>query len=284
MNTQLPTEFPSCPTQLTTAQISQYRDDGYLAFLGVLSPDEVAEARSALSTLVQKVARDERREKKGSFWQLPGSGFGIQFEPGYAPEDASDAELELKIRKLMWYCDQHPHFAYLSSQHPRIQGVLASLIGPDAIMFQDMALIKPPFIGSEKPWHQDDAYFAVTPLDAICGVWIALDDATVENGCMHVIRGGHHVGPRKHYHGRDCEIVDDRIDAAQAVPVPLPAGGAMFFSGLLPHQTPPNASPDRRRAVQFHYRSAQSQIIPRDEYDRVFAEADGTPASCAAAR
>jgi ectoine hydroxylase-related dioxygenase (phytanoyl-CoA dioxygenase family) len=150
-------------------------------------------------------------------------------------------------------------------------------------MFQDMALVKPPFIGSEKPWHQDNAYFSVTPLDSVLGVWIALDEATAANGCMHVLRGGHQLGALRHFHGRDCEIMPQRVDESQALAVPLPPGGAMFFYGMLPHQTPPNSSPDRRRALQFHYRSASSQVVPRDEYDRIYAEADGTPASCAAA-
>ena len=57
----------------------------------------------------------------------------------------------------------------------------------------------------------------------------------------------------------------------------------MFFAGMLPHQTPPNSSPQRRRALQYHFRSASSRIVPREEYDRVYAEKDGTPASCAAA-
>ena len=83
--------------------------------------------------------------------------------------------------------------------------------------------------------------------------------------------------------------MDDMMDSARpdgvllAVPVELRAGGALFFAGMLPHMTPPNTSPDRRRALQFHYRSATSQIVNQAEYDRVYAEADGTPASCAAA-
>jgi hypothetical protein len=52
----------------------------------------------------------------------------------------------------------------------------------------------------------------------------------------------------------------------------------MFFYGTAAHQTPPNSSPDRRRALQFHYRSANSQIVSREEYDSIYAEADGTPA------
>jgi phytanoyl-CoA hydroxylase len=205
----------------------------------------------------------------------------VQFEADYVPR-ANDEDLELQVRKLMWYHDQHPHLQFCATEHPCTMGILETLLGPQPIMFQDTALIKPPFIGSEKPWHPDNAYFSVTPLQAIVGVWIALDEATVVNGCMHVLPGGHSLGAMKHFHGRDCEIVPQRVDEAQARAVPLPPGGAMLFYGMLPHQTPPNSSPDRRRALQFHYRSADSRIVAREEYDRIYAEADGTPASCAA--
>lgn len=272
--------YPTCPSKLSQEQTDQYWREGYLAFDSVLSPEEVAQARSAISELVRKyVATNQTRIGR----------FFVQFEPRYKATDPTDPELELKVRKLMWYHEQHPWFAYLVKQHPKIQGVVSSLIGENPVLFQDMALIKPPFIGSEKPWHQDDAYFTVTPLDSVCGVWIALDDAAVENGCMHVIPGGHRLGPLRHFHGpvegshTDCQIVEGRLDVSQAVPVELPAGGGMFFHGLTPHETPPNRSPQRRRALQFHYHSATSKAVTHDEYARVYAEADGTPASCYAA-
>jgi phytanoyl-CoA hydroxylase len=278
--------FPPCPTALSDEQVAQYWREGYLVFTDVLSAAEVDETKAALSELVQRVANCAAPERKGAFWNLPGSRFGIQFEAGYVP-NGDEPDLELKVRKLMWYCDEHPRLHEFVYRHRKIQGVLESILGESPILFQDMALIKPPFIGSEKPWHQDDAYFAVTPIEMICGVWIALDEATVENGCMHVLPGGHLNGPLKHYHDRDCEIRPDRLQRAEietrTVPVPLPPGGGMFFSGLLPHQTPPNSSPDRRRAVQWHYRAATTQFISQDEYNRVFVETDGTPASCAAA-
>jgi hypothetical protein len=276
-------KFPLCPTALTTAHVRQYERDGYLAFTDVLTPREVADAKAALTELVRRVAHHPQAERNGQSWKMPDAPLFVQFEPGFEPRDASAAELELKVRKLMCYISSDAHLDGLTRRHTRICGVVESLLGAGAILFQDMALVKPPFIGSEKPWHQDTAYFSVTPLGAIAGVWIALDDATVANGCMHVIPGGHHDGPKRHFHGRDCEIVEGRLDFDRQVPVELPAGGAMFFHGLLPHQTPPNSSPARRRALQFHYRSATSQIVKHEEYDRVFAEADGTPASCAAA-
>lgn len=255
--------------QLAAAQHAQFNRDGYLAIADLLTRTEVDSARAALSALVQQHAA-----APGTLGRLH-----VQFEPG-VPADSAE---ELRVRKLMWFCAVNPALDNLAQRHPKIRGIVESILGANPILFQEMALIKPPFIGSEKPWHQDNAYFSVTPLDAVLGVWIALDDATVANGCMHVLVGEHQLGPRRHHHTFDCEIVPDRRDPARAVPVELPAGGAMFFGGMLPHETPPNTSPQRRRALQFHYRSATSRIVSREEYDRVFAEADGTPASCAAA-
>lgn len=286
MTLSLASRFPVCPTELSPEQIAQFQRDGYLAFTAVLSDEEVENAKAALSELVLRVARHPDVNPTPTFWGVKGDRVAVQFEPGYNPPPPSeaDADIELKVRKLMWFCDEHPHLGGLSEGHPHIAGVLQSLIGADPILFQDMALVKPPFIGSEKPWHQDNAYFSVTPLEAVVGVWIALDEATVANGCMHVLPGAHREGARRHHHDRDCEIVPERVEPERATPVELPPGGAMFFAGMLPHQTPPNSSPDRRRALQFHYRSADSTIISQEEYNRVFAEADGTPASCNAAR
>lgn len=281
------TVFPKCPTALNLEQVAQFQRDGFLAFTDVLSLGEVETAKATLSQLVQdSIRNDNCAFEAGRTAQSKTSRFLVQFEAGDGGADMlalSNAQLELKVRKLMWFCEASPWFDRLSTAHPRIRGVVESLVGRNPILFQDMALVKPPFIGTEKPWHQDNAYFAVTPLEAVIGVWIALDDATVENGCMHVLPGEHKLGPRKHHHDRDCEIIPNRLNPANAVPVELPAGGAMFFAGMLPHQTPPNSSPHRRRALQFHYRSATSQSVSREEYDRVYAEADGTPASCAAA-
>ena len=248
--------------QLTADQLAQFHRDGYLAFPEILTPREVEEARQALATLIR---------------QYPRGRLLVQFEPGVPTRD------ELSVRKLMRFCEVNPFLDGLAHRHPKIRGVVESILGADPILFQDMALIKPPFIGSEKPWHQDNAYFAVTPLASVLGVWIALDPATVANGCMHVLPGEHRHGPRKHHHTFDCEIMPGRINPKQAVPVELPAGGALVFAGMLPHQTPANRSSDRRRALQFHYRSAGSRVVSAEEYNRIYAEADGTPASCAAA-
>ena len=154
---------------------------------------------------------------------------------------------------------------------PRMTAILDQLVGPGARLIQDMALMKPPHRGAEKPWHQDNAYFDWTPLDGVIGVWIALDPATVENGCMQIVPGSHRAGPAPHYHARDCQLVDEASRAARAEVVPLGPGGALFFSALLHHGTPPNRSPDRRRALQFHYAAARCRRMTFREHMTHFA-------------
>ncbi len=98
---------------------------------------------------------------------------------------------------------------------------------------------------------------------------------------MHVIPGGHHSGPRRHHWSRvDCEITTDEVDPSLAVPIELPPGGLMIFHGLLPHETPANRSSLRRRALQFHYQSAATEIVPREEHRRRFVAPDGVFVGC----
>jgi len=291
LQTLTPPDVQPFSGQFTDTDRNHFREKGYLAWNKILSDDEVAEARAGISEIINEHAFNDARstyrapgEKGKASFKSRSTRMEFETERGYEPHPDRNEELELKVRKLMWFENDAPIFKKIAFEHPNIRKVLDGILGEDFRMFQSMALIKPPFVGSAKPWHQDNAYFAVTPLDAIVGVWIALDHATVENGCMHLIEGGHKLGAFQHHHDKDCEIEAERFISKQVVPVELEPGGALFFYGMLPHQTPPNESPDRRRALQFHYHSARARKIDPREYDQVFAETDGTPASCAAAR
>jgi phytanoyl-CoA hydroxylase len=236
------TVLPAYRERLEAADLARFRDEGYLAMEGLLTADEVSACAEALDGLAR------RRP----------DGIGVQDEP-YYQKDADGAkaiEAPLRVRKLWKFAGVSPTLGAMI-RAPRLTAILDQLIGPDARMIQDMALMKPPHRGAEKPWHQDNAYFDWTPLDGVLGVWIALDAATVENGCMQIAPGSHRAGPAPHYHVRDCQLVDQAGRAAQAEVVPLQPGGALFFSALLHHGTPPNRSPDRRRALQFHYAAAR---------------------------
>jgi phytanoyl-CoA hydroxylase len=275
--------------------VELFERQGYLAFENALTPAEIEATRNALSEISRSLMQAAHQGKaeintmagvaknyRGIRVTKPGTNFSIQFEAGVDPMAVAVEEAELKYRKLGDYDREHETFEALVT-HKRVKGFLEQLIGQEVVLKNSMALAKPPFIGSEKPWHQDNAYFDYLPLELLGTVWIAVDDATLENGCMHVLPGQHRRGPLRHHHTTDCEIVSDRIDPTQAVPVPLAAGGIMLFSAMLPHQTPPNQTASRRRALQFQYRGVDTHQVSKEEYGKVFAEADGSPASCARA-
>jgi phytanoyl-CoA hydroxylase len=248
---------------LTDEHIDAYHRDGFLAVEGVLTPGEVESAKAALADLL--------------YFRVPHAERIVQPEPAikdawpsYTPDEKAAA-----TRKLFRFIEFEPRLKALALEHPAVQAILTRLLGGEApVLIQDMALLKPPHIGTEKPWHQDMAYFTWGPPEKIIGVWIALDAATAENGCMHVLPGTHTEGARPHFHLRDCQLADEAVEVERDVLVPLAPGGALFFSSLLHHGTPPNQSPNRRWALQYHYRAASATPVTRDEHAALFFDGD----------
>jgi hypothetical protein len=246
------------------AEVRHYLDRGYLAVVPALTPAQVADALDGLRAIL-----------------LDPRDADVEFEAWATGRlDALDAEQRFDaIRKFMWFVAYDERLKRLS-QDERLLSVVRRLAGDDdVVMLQDMALLKPPGGGREKPWHQDNAFFNLAPETATVGVWIALDEATPENGCMHVISGSHREGPAPHFQRRDWQICDDDVQSARDVVVPLPPGGALFFNGLVHHGTPANRTGTRRRAVQFHYVPRSAVQVTEDEHLAVFGS-EGRGATC----
>jgi len=254
------TIVPEFRSRLTRAEIEQFHHLGYFAMEGLLSIEEVSGCTAALHELALR-----RAELGDRIW--------VQEEPFFIQGGAHPlaADPELRIRKFARFVKVDARLA-AAAGHPNVVAILDQLIGPGHRLIQDMALMKPPFKGSEKPWHQDNAYFDWTPLDGILGVWIALDPATVENGCMQVIPGSHRDGPAPHYHVRDCQLADQGVQVDRIEVVPLRPGGVLFFSGLIHHGTPANMSATRRRALQFHYAAARCRRMTFREHMEYFSD------------
>lgn len=296
MDTATPAIYPSLPARPDAAMVERYRTDGYLAFLEALTPEEVRAASDGINQLVHKYAFNEERTEhvggvgrygkaikngRGLLFKSRSSDFHFQVEGTYEARPDRLDELADNIRKFQSYDKELPIYDYLAHNHPRLNALLESVLGPGFQPYSSMALCKPAHGGAEKPWHQDLAYFSVNRFDGVCGIWIALDRATIANGCMHVIPGGHRTGPRRHEWTRvDCEITTNEVNPADAVAIELPPGGLMIFDGLLPHETPVNNSGLRRRALQFHYRSAETHVAPKEEYRSKFVGSDGLFVGC----
>lgn len=231
--------------------LAGFHERGFLVIHNAFTPAEVGDTLDGLLDLING--------------KVPGYR-GVQFEKISRETIASLPEDEKQdvVRKLWKMVEHEPRVAAMAL-HPRLLALVERLMGEPPELFQDQALLKPPLKGREKPWHQDNAYFNLPPDTTIVGVWIALDRAVPENGCMFVIPGSHREGPVVHFKRRDWQICDTDVAATRALTVPLEPGGALIFHGLLHHGTPPSRSPLRRRAVQFHYKPASvAQIAPED--------------------
>lgn len=250
------------------AEIAQYRRDGYVVARGILGPHSVKLCRQALADLAS--GRIAARQTVRSY------------EKGYREQDLSPGERELHIRKFMDFLDDAP-VLNMAAMNRRLHRLMDQLVGTGRVLFQEMALIKPPHIGSEKPWHQDAAYFRVSDPSLIVGTWIALDPALRSNGCMEVIPGSHLLGAAPHEHEDDlnlCNIHADRVDPGRRVAVEMQAGDVLIFHSLLHHYTAPNTSSLRRRALQFHYHQTGLEWTDLEAHRRLFHDREGGYAGC----
>jgi len=128
---------------------------------------------------------------------------------------------------------------------PLFQDLGHDLIGPDVRLYWDQAVYKKPEPERSFPWHQDNGYNFVLPQQYLT-CWIALNDATLENGCPWVVPGLHRHGTLQHWlteAGWQC-----LKDPEGAIPIPVRAGDIAVFSSLTPHRTGPNRTAHVRKA------------------------------------
>ena len=245
---------------------SQLAGRGYAVLPGLLTAEEVAACNRQLAGYAARVeGLAARADFYGSGLQsvpIPGvPGASLQFEPGFDPAGKDAVARELGGRKFFQFA-QGDQFFWGLVRNRRILGVVEEVLGGGIQLLQSLALVKPPEIGIPKAWHQDTPYFPIMPVDETVGVWIALDRATLENGCMQVVPGSHRQGPVPHIEGPTGWMLDAAATAsaqAAAIALPVEPGSALLFDANLLHFTDANRSLQRRRAVQFHFSSARTK-------------------------
>jgi len=225
---------------------SHYEKYGYLIIPELLDPARLADARAESLA----ICRGERGRIDGATQASP-----------------RDDDLAVLRRYL---CIHFPHKISAAARNiaglPRLVQSLTRVIGPNIKMMQSMLFIK----SEGRPgqaWHQDETHIP-TRDRSLTGAWIALDDATVENGCLWVIPGSHRAGvlypDRAQNDPRfDCtrEAYGFHYREQDAIPVELPAGACLVFNGYLLHRSLPNTgSHGLRRALVNHYMSAESLL------------------------
>jgi ectoine hydroxylase-related dioxygenase (phytanoyl-CoA dioxygenase family) len=138
-----------------------------------------------------------------------------------------------------------------------VTDLAADLVGPTLDCFLSQFIFKNPGAWGQ-PWHQDSYYFPFEPARPILGVWLAVSEATLENGCLHVLPGSHREPVHEHVPDRRpnanygyVEIVDH--DMADAIPVLMDPGDLLLFDSHLMHRSTDNESDGVRAAMVYHY-------------------------------
>jgi len=142
------------------------------------------------------------------------------------------------------------------SRTPALASLADDLGFVDPLLLQSMVIFKPPQIGGEVVCHCDHTFLWTEPRSVV-GFWFALDDATVDNGCMWAIPGGHLGGARTRFRregtGTTTDVLDPTpYDMDALVPLEVAAGTCIAFHGCLPHWSAPNTSDRSRLAYTLH--------------------------------
>jgi len=237
--------------QLSDQQLAQYREAGHLTVEDLFSADEIDVALRDVDDWSREFLAALSEEQRA--WYL---------ERGTS---------EPRLRKLDNPVFARSVFRQLAS-HPRLTKCVEQLIGPGLRVWFSQVFMKPPGGGGPKPVHQDNFYFGPNDLDGVITAWLALDDATTENGCLYYAEGSNH-GPVLDHVAPDGEPFNLQIPAEVAsryemTPAPVMSGGISFHHGNTLHQSSDNHSNRSRRAVAFHYVNAKTDFAnPALKYD-----------------
>lgn len=268
---------------LNQKQINQFQQNGYLVLPDFKSAAEIAAVRARAAEIVHdfdavennSIFTTKEQEKKIDHYFLDSANkVSCFFE-----EEAFDERGQLRQAKALSINkighalhDLDPVFAAFS-HGPQLAQVAYDLGLAQPQIWQSMYIFKQPGIGGEVRWHQDATYFETAPI-SVTTFWFALEDATLENGCLWVEPGGHRTAMRERFVRVGDQVSVEKLDStpwpgdATAVPLEAKAGSLVCFHGLLPHYSAPNRSSISRHAYTLHVTDGQSRYSAQNWIQR----------------
>ncbi|HLI00583.1 MAG TPA: phytanoyl-CoA dioxygenase family protein [Acidimicrobiales bacterium] len=230
---------------VTEEHQAAYAKDGFLVIEGFLDRAELEEWRQAVDHAVEERGRQRLAFDAGG-------------EEGTSRTERTQEERDyydrvFTQRNNLWQTDEGVRRLLMQ---PELGQLVADVAGIDGVrIWHDQALIKEPY-GNPTAFHLDVPYWSFTSADAIT-IWVALDDATLDNGCLYYVPGSHlarkfdNVGITKEL-GALLDVYPEWREVAP-VPCPVTAGGALLHNGLTFHGAGANMTPGRRRAMTCAY-------------------------------
>ena len=268
---------------LTPEQRERYQRDGYLVLPGFKSAAEIATLRQRAAEIVNDfdtsavrsvfTTRDQTSATDDYFLRSDNTIRCFFEEEAFDAAGRLRQDKALSINKIGHALhDLDPVFEAFS-RDARLAAVAQGLGLADPRVWQSMYIFKQPGIGGEVRWHQDATFFETTPV-SVTTFWFALEDATIDNGCLWVEPGGHRGPLRERFvrHGDaiSMERLDDMPwpDDSRAVALEAQAGTLVCFHGLLPHYSAPNRSPVSRHAYTLHATDGATLYSPHNWIQR----------------
>jgi phytanoyl-CoA hydroxylase len=249
-------------TEVTEQQEKSYAERGFLVVENFLDDDELQEWRAAVDHAVET-----RGQQRLSFRSA-----GKENPAAAKSEEQEYYDHVFTQRNNLWQTDEHIRRLLLQ---PALGRYVADLAGIDGVrIWHDQALIKEPY-SNPTAFHLDVPYWSFTSADAIT-IWLALDDATIQNGCLYYVPGSHLARKFDNVNisSRIGSLFDVYPEWAEVPPVPCPvsAGGALLHNGLTFHGAGANMTPGRRRAMTCAYMpdgavfNGRRNVLPPDYF------------------
>ncbi|MDQ1707390.1 MAG: phytanoyl-CoA hydroxylase [Pyrinomonadaceae bacterium] len=253
--------------KLTPAQLQQYRRDGYLVLEDFVSHAACDSLRQRAAQLVHEFepgevasifSTHEQSRLADDYFLNSGDQIRFFFEAdAFRADGTLKRDKERSLNKIGHALhDLDPTFSSFS-RTKEIKQLVADLGVVQPLLLQGMYIFKQPEIGGEVTCHQDSTFLYTEPVE-IVGLWFALEDATVENGCLWAIPGGQQLGLKSRWlRGPDGAMKFEVFDAApwpdeQLIPLEVQQGSMIILHGLLPHRSLPNRSAKSRQAYTLH--------------------------------
>ena len=227
-------------TDLTIEQIDFYQENGYIVIEDFLMPDELETWRRHVG---DAVAQRDGRIVAG----------GPKAQDRVDSEESRYYDKVFVQRMNLWSDHEGMRKLMLDSRLGKMVSALAGVHGMR--IWHDQALIKQPW-ANPTGWHLDNPYWSYSSRDAIT-IWVALDDATRDNGCLYFLPGVHKSatfdGDTIGSNVSDLFEIYPQWAQVQSVAAPMKAGSCSFHNGLMPHGAGANMTPGTRRAMTCGY-------------------------------
>ena len=248
-------------------ELTDYKNHGYLVLEGFASESECDELRARAEQLVQEFdpaevvsifSTHEQNRLTDEYFLTSGDKIRFFFEENAFNTDGTlKYQKEKSINKIGHALhDLDPVFEHFS-RSDKLKQLAAGIGFEDSLLLQSMYIFKQPNIGGEVTCHQDSTFLYTEPID-IVGLWFALEDATVENGCLWAIPGGHRHGLKSRWvraaeGGMKFEIFDSEPwPEDRLIPLEVSKGSLILLHGLLPHRSFEDRSSRSRHAYTLH--------------------------------